>query len=369
MGAYKENGVWHIHFRFKDITGKTHRIHRSSKKWKLKKDALAAEEHLKLQLTREYDDLTYSQLFHLYIEERTGKIKNRSIYDITKVSDKHIKPFFDKMSYVTPKEIKKWQQHLLTLDYSNKQLSKIQQLFKTVINFGLKYEYINYNPFKTQIAKNNLEFKKEMLFWEQDEWEQFIQVVDNETYHALFSLLYWSGLRLGEALALQDDDIDFKTGTISVSKTYNHVQHEITTPKTSNSYRTVRLTDNVLNEMYIIYTKHKTAFRGGSIAFIFGFDTPLHPNTVRRYFNHYISKAEVKKIRIHDLRHSHVSLLRHLGFDRYEVAKRLGHTPEMVDNTYTHWFEKSQQNMIDKLNVLEKSKDFVTNLSLENNKH
>jgi integrase len=87
--------------------------------------------------------------------------------------------------------------------------------------------------------------------------------------------------------------------------------------------------------------------------FVFGYDEPYRNNKIRRHFNKYIEESGVKKIRIHDLRHSHVSLLRHLKFDRYEVAKRLGHTPEMVDNTYTHWFEKSQREMIDKLNKLD----------------
>ena len=72
--------------------------------------------------------------------------------------------------------------------------------------------------------------------------------------------------------------------------------------------------------------------------------------------------AQVKQIRIHDLRHSHVSLLRDLGFDRFEVSKRLGHTPEMVDNTYSHWFEKSQVSMVDKLNQIDKNVESVTNL-------
>lgn len=362
MSVYKDNGVWHIYFRYKDITGKTHTIHRQSKKWKLKKDALAAEEHLKLQLTREYDDLTYSQLFNLYIEERTGKIKDGTIYELKLRSKKYIEPYFNKMSLITPIDIKKWQQYLISLNFSNKYIYKTQQLLKTVINFGIKFEYITYNPFKFDVAINKQKFQKEMLFWELEEWNKFISVVDDKMHHAYFSLLYWSGLRLGEALALKIKDVDLIAGTIKVNKTYSRQSKKLTTPKTLNSYRTVKLTESILYELGEIIISYRDLYGFSDNVYVFGYDTPLHPTTLRRRFYDYIALAKVKRIRIHDLRHSHVSLLRHLGFDRYEVAKRLGNTPQMIDSTYTHWFEKSQQEMVDKLNIAEKSTRFATDL-------
>ncbi len=370
MAVYrKDDGVIHIYFRYKDITGKTHTIHRQSKKWKTLKEAKAVEDTLKLELTRNYDDLTYEQLFNLYIDERKDKVKSRSLFDITKLSNRHISPYFDKMSDIKPNDIKKWQKHLMSLGLSNGSLKKIQQQFKTVITFGIKYEYITYNPFKFNIAKNSHEFKKEMLWWEQQEFNKFINVVDDEMFKALFSLLYWTGLRIGEALALQVYDIDLINGTITVNKTYDDRSHEVMTPKTYNSYRVVHITENIITMLSSIIESHKKIIDYSQTAFVFGYDRPPAPTTIRRYFKEYIKMSEVKRIRIHDLRHSHASLLRHLGFDRYEVAKRLGHTPEMVDNTYTHWFESSQQEMINKLNDFEKSSKSATDLQPEINKH
>jgi len=361
--------VWHIYFRYKDILGKHHTIHRQSKEWKLKKEAVKVEQQLKLELTRNYDDLTYEQLFNLYIDERSGKIKNRSLFDLTKLSDRLIAPYFKKMSDITPNDIKKWQKYLMSLELSNGYIKKIQQQLRTVITFGLKYEYISYNPFKFEISKNSHEFKKEMNWWEQKDFNQFINVVDEEGYKALFSLLYWTGLRIGEALALQVHDVDFKVGTIAINKTYDDRFHEVTTPKTSNSYRVVHITENVVIMLSNIIEKHKTIFDYSPTAFIFGYDIPFAPSTIRRHFNNYIEVSGVNRIRIHDLRHSHVSLLRSLGFDRYEVSKRLGHTPEMVENTYSHWFESSQQKMVDKLNYIEKSSESATILQPRINKH
>ena len=154
-------------------------------------------------------------------------------------------------------------------------------------------------------------------------------------HHAYFSLLYWSGLRLGEALALKIKDVDLIAGTIKVNKTYSRQSKKLTTPKTLNSYRTVKLTESILYELGEIIISYRDLYGFSDNVYVFGYDTPLHPTTLRRRFYDYIALAKVKRIRIHDLRHSHVSLLRHLGFDRYEVAKRLGNTPQMIDSTYT----------------------------------
>ena len=85
---------------------------------------------------------------------------------------------------------------------------------------------------------------------------------------------------------------------------------------------------------------------------MFYFDKPLDENSIRIKKDRWIKEAGVKRIRIHDLRHSHVSLLISLGFNPFDISKRLGHTVEMVNNVYGHWFQDAQSKMVDKLNTL-----------------
>lgn len=349
------DGIWYFAVRYKDPFGKTKQKKIRNKNW-IKRDALNAERDFLLSVKDGVSTITFDELFKLYIDERSNKIKRKSIYNITMLVNKQISPIFGEMPIdkITLGHIQKWQNSLLNSEYSNRYTYKIQEQFKTVINFGLRYEYIDKNPFKIPIVQNRNEFKKEMLFWEQEEWNQFIQFVDNPVYFALFSTLYWTGIRIGEAQGLQIKDFDYENKEIHITKTYNPIHKELTTPKTQNSYRTVTITDNLTKLLEGLKQRYKVYVGYNDECFLFGFDEPLANNTIRRYFNNYIELANVKKIRIHDLRHSHVSLLRHHGFDRYEVAKRLGHTPAMVDNTYTHWFEKSQKEMRDKLNSLDK---------------
>ena len=85
---------------------------------------------------------------------------------------------------------------------------------------------------------------------------------------------------------------------------------------------------------------------------VFNFDKHLDENAIRTRKNKWCEQAQVKQIRIHDFRHSHVSLLINMGFNPFEIAKRLGHTVEMVNETYGHLFQEAQQNMINKLDEL-----------------
>ena len=98
------------------------------------------------------------------MKKEPEKIKDGTIYELKLRSKKYIEPYFNKMSLITPIDIKKWQQYLISLNFSNKYIYKTQQLLKTVINFGIKFEYITYNPFKFDVAINKQKFQKEMLF-------------------------------------------------------------------------------------------------------------------------------------------------------------------------------------------------------------
>ncbi len=353
MAVFKDkNGTWNYEFTHIDSFGNVQRQHRRSIKWKLKRDAIAAMETHKAKLSKDPTNLTYEILYKLYIEDRKERIKKKSIYNIDKLNDKHIMPYFGKvkMSKITPRMIQEWQSKLMNEGYSNKYLVKIQEQFRTVINFGIKYDYITYNPFKIELARVPSQHKKEIQFWTQDEYAKFINVIEDPIYVCLFSILYWTGIRIGELQALQWTD--FNGSTLNIRKTFDSVHHIITTPKTSNSYRHVRLTQSIVEQLNSLRLFYADTYEFSSECFIFGIDKPLAPNTIRNRFNKYIELARVHKIRVHDFRHSHVSLLINLGFDRFEIAKRLGHTPNMVDNTYSHWFESAQIDMVNKLDQI-----------------
>ena len=152
---------------------------------------------------------------------------------------------------------------------------------------------------------------------------------------------------MGEMLALTKKDIDFKRGIIRITKSFQRIKGEdlITDPKTPNSVRNVQMPDFLAEELK------------DYIGSLYGVDDGdrIFPIT-KSYLHHEMKRgceaSGVKKIRIHDLRHSHVSLLIDMGFSAVAIANRVGHESIDITYRYAHLFPTRQNDMADKLNMM-----------------
>jgi len=198
----------------------------------------------------------------------------------------------------------------------------------------------------------------ETNFWTYDEFKKFIKVVDNELYFVIFTFLYFTGLRIGEMIALTWEDLDFNKKSIKVNKTYTDKvlegSNRITTPKTTNSIRYVDLDDNLLQLLLKHKEKEKKIYNFKEDMFIFGNVKYISPTSLKRYLYKYIKLADVKKITPHGFRHSHISLLINIGCDSRDVANRVGDTIQMIEKTYYHMFPEKKKNTVNLLNNLKK---------------
>ena len=180
-----------------------------------------------------------------------------------------------------------------------------------------------------------------MLFWTKEEYLKFIEAVKDKpySYHA-FQILYWCGLRVGELLALTPQDIDFDNKVIRITKSYQRLEGKdvITDPKTPKSKRNVSMPDFLCEELkdYI-----------GRLYGILPTDRIFH--LTKSFLHHEMTrgakKAGVKRIRIHDLRHSHVSLLISMGFSAVSIGNRVGHESVDITYRYAHMFPTEQTQM------------------------
>lgn len=303
--------------------------------------------------------LTVGELYNLYHDHlKNSGCKLRSIQEYEKIWDKHLKESFDaiRICDLNLARIKKWQDELLSFrkknneGYKNRTLEKIQTLLKSILYFGVRNGYTDkIIPFN--YIKNKSEAKKEMDYYTPEEFNKFISVIDHTVYRALFIVLYFCGIRKGEALGLFWKDIDFEKKEMAINKTYDPRNHIVTVPKTRNSYRKIALPDRVVDAL-IELKDYYSIGESDSDKFVFGYFKPISANAIDSANRKYSRKAGVKRIRIHDFRHSHVSALVNQGFSPFDIAKRLGHTPEMVNNIYGHWFLESQSKMIDYLNTI-----------------
>ncbi len=194
------------------------------------------------------------------------------------------------------------------------------------------------------------EQKKEMSFFEPDEFKRYLSVIEDPRDRAMFSTLYWMGIRKGEMMGLQWKDIDFQNKTMSISKTVitlNRLkENPCTPPKTKNSYRTISMPKSLIKELDEYLEVAKTFACFGPEMFVFGDNKPISAETLRRKNIHYIKEAnrrgyDIPEIRIHDFRHSHASYLinnmAQNGFSDFDIAKRLGDTVETIHSVYAHW--------------------------------
>ena len=228
--------------------------------------------------------------------------------------------------------------------YSPTYLRTINNQLTAIFNHAVKYYDLPKNPcyaFKKMGKKNN----KEMLFWTKEEYMKFSEVIKDKplSYYA-FQVLYWTGIRCGELLALTRKDFDLEKRTLRINKTYQIVNGEemVTSPKTEKSNRTIELPRFLCDEMQDYFDS------------LYGLDDKSRVFPVTKHYLHHemergSKKAGVKKIRIHDLRHSSCALLIHLGYSPVQIAERLGHQSAAITERYAHLYPSVQKEMANKL--------------------
>lgn len=293
----------------------------------------------------------FMPLYEEYKRHLVANVKESSYVTFCQRMDSFVVPSFGKrkVTEITAVDILKWQDELTNKGYSFKYKNAIRQAFVHFYNY-LKIYDIPSPLSKVKGFRRLNEQKKEMLFWTEAEFRQFIKCVDKLIYKALFSFLYLTGCRIGEALALHWDDLQNNEVVIkktlslkTIDKTYSE-----TTPKTDNSYRRVKLPNTLIKLLEELHSQSD-----GQI--IFGGKEHLPFQTVTNNFKRYITLSDVKEIRIHDLRHSHASLLINHGTNQlamlYIIAQRIGDTPEQILKTYGHLFPAQHGPITDILNI------------------
>ena len=275
---------------------------------------------------------------------RESTIKNKRY-----VFDLKVTPYFKKkkMCEIKTSDIRAWQNELIKQGYAPTYLKSINNQLAALFNYAVRYYDLNDNPCRKagSIGKSKAD---DMEFWTKQEFKQFLPSMDKKPEARMaFMLLYWTGMRIGELLALTYEDIDLKKRIISISKSYQRLDGKdvITPPKTPKSNRKITIPPFLAEELKE-YCSHLYGIMPNERMFRF----------TKSYMEHEIvrgiKETGVKRIRIHDLRHSHASLLVELGFQPLAIAERLGHEKiETTLNTYSHLYPNKQAELADRLEL------------------
>ena len=258
----------------------------------------------------------------------------------------HILPFFHGLPIdsVNPLIIREWQNRLLDSSLSPMYVRRIDTCLVSIFNWACRFWGLSANP--ASLAGNvGTSGVVHIDFWTLGEFLRFIDGVSDPLSSLAFKLLYWTGMRVGELLALTPSDINIKTHEIRISKTYRryHKADFISDPKTRKSKRTISLNPSLTKEISF-YLRSKRHIHPHSRIF------PFTTNKLTYDMKITCKKTGVKRIRIHDLRHSHASLLIEMNVTPLLICERLGHEKvETTLNIYSHLYPNKQRQLSDKL--------------------
>ncbi len=353
MAVYKEEktNTWRVIYRYTDWTGE--RKQSQKRGFKTKREALAWERE---QLNKSTADLDMT--FASFVEQYTADMKTR-IKENTWATKDHIirtklLPYFGKlkMSNITAQQIITWQNEMLDhkdencKKYSPVYLRSVNSQLSAIFNHAVRYYNLRENPCK-KAGSMGKKKNREMLFWTKEEYLKFAEVMmDKPLSFYAFEMLYWCGIREGELLALTPADFDFEKCTVSITKSYQRLngQDLITTPKTEKSNRIIKMPQFLADEMQD-YLKQLYGIEPNDRMFT------VTKSYLHREMDRGAKEAGVKRIRIHDIRHSAVSLLIDMGFSATAIADRVGHESIDITYNYAHLFPSKQTEMAEKLNM------------------
>lgn len=347
MPAYKdeERGTWYASFYYTDWMG--NRKLKKKRGFKTQREAKEFEREFLNKEERDCD-ITFEFLVEEYFKDLSTRLKKTTIAIKRDIFNTKILPYMKnlKISQITPTTVRLWQNEILKGGYAPTYQKTIHNQLSAILNYAVKYYNMSNNPCRItgSIGKKNAD---SMKIWTLDDYKKFIALEKKPAAFVAFEILFWCGLREGELLALTPADIT-EDKKIHITKTFVRVDGEelVTPPKTPKSIRDVPIPDFLYNEiqdyiskLYGIQPQDK----------LFYFTKGFIGKEIKRLHE----KAGVERIRTHDLRHSHASLLIDMGYSIFLISERLGHeNVETTMNTYGHLYPNKHQEMVDGLEKL-----------------
>lgn len=350
MSVYKENnGKWRVLYRYTDWTGK--RKQSSKRGFETKRDALAWEREQEQKVSSNLN-MTFASFIENYTIDIQSRLKENTWATKENIINHKLLPFFSakKMCEITPKEIITWQNKMIKYrdengkPYSPVYLKTIHNQLSAIFNHAVKYYNLRENP-AAKVGNMGKAKNKEKEFWTKEEYLTFIDtMMDKPLSFYAFEILYWTGIRVCELLALTPKDFDFEKSTLSITKSYQWLKGKdlTTSPKTEKSNRVIKMPKFLCEEMkeYI-----KTLYKIEDGARIF----PITKSYLHNEMTRGTKETGVKRISLHSLRHSAISLLIDMGFSAIAIADRVGHESIDITYNYAHLFPSRQIEMADKL--------------------
>ncbi|NMA00805.1 MAG: site-specific integrase [Clostridiaceae bacterium] len=346
MPAYKDEkrGTWYCKFYYTDYEGKSRQ--KCKRGFTLKREAEAWEREF-LQNICYQPDMTFSAFYDLYLKDVTPRLRAHTLQRKGYYAKNHLLPSFGemKLNEISALDVRQWQNELIERDFALKYIQNLHRELSAIFNHAVRFYKLNQNPCRLAGQPMKADEKKPPIrFWTLEEYSKVIDCIDDIKAKTAVSLLYWSGMRKGELLALRWSRIDFGGATVSINESYQRLRGKaVVTPTKTGESRVIRLPDVCMNQLK---EYHQCIYDPASNDFVF----PWEKRFIELGIREGCKESGVKRIHVHGLRHSHASLLISLGVNVVLISKRLGHAKVSTTlDTYSHFFPDDEETVIDQL--------------------
>lgn len=349
--------MWYANFYYTDWTGK--KVHICKRGFKTQREAKEYERQF-IDQQETTSDILFSNLVENYLEDMSHRLKPTTMENKRFIIKGKLLPYFKNLRVcdIDTLKIRKWQNELISYrddngkPFSQTYLKTVNNQLSALMNYAVAHYRLASNPCRAagSIGKSNAD---EMNIWTQKQYKQFSAAIQKSSMKLAFDILFYTGMRSGELLALTPADI-LPSKRIDINKNYAKINGEelFLEPKTPKAKRCIAIPDSLYNDIQKYIAKLYGIKENDRIFY-------FTKSALDKEIKSSAKKAGLPFIRVHDLRHSHASMLIEMGFTPLQIAERLGHeSVKTTLDTYSHLYpDKDQQlaNALDKIRLNETS--------------
>lgn len=311
--------------------------------------------------------LPYSDFLDSWHQNKKNKVSANTHETYKHMIDKHIKPNLGrfKLNKLNSLAIDNFYSKLEEEGKSTATIKKIHSIIRASLEYALQYQLIKRNP--ASVVKTPTVKHKDIKVWDETQMITFLDFVEDEWDHLVYHLALYTGMRKGEILGLKWQDIDFINNKIRVMRSYSKTG--FSEGKTKNAIRVIDIGKDTID----LLIKRKKVVSANKLQLGEDYDDqdliicravgdPVDVRNVNRRFDKFVERSKLPKIRFHDMRHTHATLMLKMGVPVKVVSERLGHgSIEMTLNTYTHLLPSMQLEAVQTFNEnMEKVKNIYS---------
>jgi len=314
---------------------------------------------------------TVQQLFDEFVKVKKHEVKETTLDKYMRDYKLHIQPTMAdvRLNKLSVAMLQEWKLTVKEKSLSLKSNKNAYEMFRAILNYAVRVEYLERNPLlKLGNFKDTLGIKKEITIYTAEQFSKLISTIKKLAeekqlnnrdlsewdFYVFFNIAFYTGLRKGEIHALRWNDLDGSMLSVkrSIAQKLKGEDRE-TAPKNKSSIRTLQMPLPLIRILDEHMERQKKLKHFSEELRICGGERSLRDTTIQKRLQQYAALSGLDVIRVHDFRHSHVSLLANEGINIQEIARRLGHAKvEMTWNTYSHLYPREEEKAVDVLNKI-----------------